>query len=46
MVAEPWLQTHGEQEPNPHPEVVPGPHKLSAPQSRREREVRVLRGAR
>ena len=20
-----WLQTHGQQEPDPHPEVVPGP---------------------
>ena len=32
MAAEPWLQTHGEQEPNPHPDVVSGPRKLSAPQ--------------
>ena len=33
MVAEPWLQTHGEQEPNPHPDVVSGQWKFSAPQS-------------
>ena len=33
MAAEPWLQTHGEQEPNPHPDVVSGPRKLSGPQS-------------
>ena len=25
MVAEPWLQTHDQQEPDPHPEVAPRP---------------------
>ena len=33
MVAEPWLQTHGQRVSDPHLEVVSGPQKLSAPQS-------------
>ena len=44
MVAEPWLQTHGQHVSDPHPEVVSGPRKLSAPQSRCERECYVVRG--
>ena len=44
-VAEPWLQTHGEEEHNPRPEVVSRPQKLSAPQSQCERERYVLGGA-
>ena len=45
MVAERKLQTHVRQEPDPHPEVVSGVRKLSAPQSRCGRECYVLRGA-
>ena len=44
MVAEPWL-LHGQQEPDPPPEVVPAPRGMSAPVSRRERVCRVPRGA-